>query len=221
VLCLRSPLFARYVDSGNPDAIATCERAQGALSLILSTLQPASHEALQVYMANPDRADGQAAAVRYRSAENIIGAASDQLFFGSGAHGPIGDMPLGLPNNSAKGRFLADYADVLSSIGRSHEPMALHRLVELYEFLVAARPTQVFDALHRVLMGRGNEEGYHSESLANTSVVRIIQRYIADHRAIFEDAARRVKLTEILRLFSSAGWSDALVLLYDLPDLLR
>ncbi len=221
VLSLRSPLFARYMDSDNPDSIAPCERAQGALSLILSTLQPASHEARQICMSNAGEAERQASALRYASAENIIIIASAQLFFGSGAHGPIGHAPPGLPNDAAKRRFLADYADILSTIGRSHEPMALHHLVELYEFLIAARPTQVFDALCAVLLGRGNEEGYHAESLANTSVVRIIRRYVADHRAVFEDTARRAKLTEILRLFSSVGWSDALELLYDLPDLLR
>ena len=35
------------------------------------------------------------------------------------------------------------------------------------------------------------------------------------------DDTRRAALVEILRLFSDVGWSDALKLLYDLPDLLR
>jgi hypothetical protein len=49
----------------------------------------------------------------------------------------------------------------------------------------------------------------------------MITRYIADHRSIFEDNERRAALVEILRLFSEVGWSEALRLLYDLPDLLR
>jgi hypothetical protein len=32
---------------------------------------------------------------------------------------------------------------------------------------------------------------------------------------------RRQKLVEVLELFSSAGWPDALRLLFELPDLLR
>ena len=48
----------------------------------------------------------------------------------------------------------------------------------------------------------------------------MITRYIADHRSIFEVDTRRAALVEILRLFSDVGWSDALKLLYDLPDLL-
>ncbi len=79
----------------------------------------------------------------------------------------------------------------------------------------------MFDALHALLFGAGAREGYHHESLASTVIVRMITRYIADHRSIFEDDARRSRLVEVLRLFSDVGWSDALRLLYDLPELLR
>jgi len=79
----------------------------------------------------------------------------------------------------------------------------------------------VFEAIYAILLGRGEEEGYHYESLGNTAVVRIVQRYIADYRAIFEDDGRRSRLVEILQLFSEVGWTDALKLLYELPDLLR
>ena len=44
---------------------------------------------------------------------------------------------------------------------------------------------------------------------------------LADYRAVFEDEGRRARLVAILQLFSEVGWSDALKLLYDLPDLLR
>jgi hypothetical protein len=52
-------------------------------------------------------------------------------------------------------------------------------------------------------------------------IVRVITRYIADYRSIFEDDARRARLIEILRLFSDVGWPDALRLLYEIPELLR
>jgi hypothetical protein len=48
-----------------------------------------------------------------------------------------------------------------------------------------------------------------------------VKRYIADHRGIFDDPARRAMLVEILQLFSEVGWTDSIRLLYDLPDLLR
>jgi hypothetical protein len=118
-------------------------------------------------------------------------------------------------------RFLVDYRATLALLATSHEPSTHHHLVELYEFLIPGDPAGVFDALHALLTGPAAREGYHHESLAAPVVVRMITRYIADHRSIFEVDTRRAALVEILRLFSDVGWSDALKLLYDLPDLLR
>ncbi|UJB64812.1 hypothetical protein YS110_08680 [Acidovorax sp. YS12] len=97
----------------------------------------------------------------------------------------------------------------------------LHHLIELYEHLIPGNPATVFESIYQVLLGRGREEGYHFESLGNTAVVRIVQRYVADHRVIFEDEGRRARLVEILCLFSEGGWAEALKLLYELPELLR
>jgi hypothetical protein len=48
----------------------------------------------------------------------------------------------------------------------------------------------VFDMVHEVMLGPAARQGYHHESLANSVVVRMIRRYIADHRSIFRSAAR-------------------------------
>jgi hypothetical protein len=118
-------------------------------------------------------------------------------------------------------RFISDYAGILAMLANSREPATLHHLIELYEFLMPGDPVTVFEAIHGILLGRGEEQGYHYESLGDTAVVRIVQCYLADYRAIFEDEGRRARLVAILQLFSKVGWPDALKLLYDLPDLLR
>ena len=76
-------------------------------------------------------------------------------------------------------------------------------------------------AIHAILTGPGAEEGYQFEILGSTAVVKVLRRYIADHRGIFEDPEARAKLVEILQLFSEVGWSEAIRLLYELPELLR
>lgn len=73
----------------------------------------------------------------------------------------------------------------------------------------------MFDIVHAVLPGPAARESYHHESLASIVVVRIIRRYIADQRAIFNDPARRARLVSIPGLFSDVGWPDALKLMYD------
>jgi len=180
-----------------------------------------SADAYAILASDAAEPDKQSARQRYRATEKVIHHAMNQLYFGSGAYTGGGGGGPGLPDAGAMARFLTDYADVLALLGRAREPATLHHLIELYEFLVPGDPVMVFEAIHAILLGRGEEEGYHHESLANTAVVRIVQRYIADHRAIFEDESRRARLVAILRLFSEVGWPDALKLLYDLPDLLR
>lgn len=218
---LRAAFFHRYDASGEPDARAMCDRAQDALALILASATTVSASAYSVYASDADESEKEAARERYGEAEKLIHQAMNQLYFGSGAHAPDRESGPGLPNPSAMRRFLTDYQEILALLACTREPGTLHHLIELYEFLIPGDPVTVFDEIHTVLLGRGAEEGYHYESLGNTAVVGIVQRYIADHRSIFEDEERRARLVAILRLFSQAGWPEALKLLYELPELLR
>jgi len=219
---LREALFRRYRPGSDTDACALCDRAQESLKLILRSATTISCEAHGAYASsNTTEADKQAIRDRYSAAENLIRHAMNQLYFGSGAYQSDSKDEPGLPNIASMQSFLNDYLDILALLASSHEPGTLHHLVQLYEFLMSANPTVVFEAIYTILLGRGEEEGYHFESLGNAVVVRLVQRYIADHRAIFEDEGRRARLVAILQLFSHAGWPEALRLLYDLPDLLR
>ena len=218
---LRAAFFHRYSPEAEAAARAMCDRAQEGLALILRSATAVSATSYEILASNPSEADKVAARERYRAAEMVINHAMNQIYFGSGANAADRAEGTGLPDAAAMVRFLIDYASILSLFARSREPATLHHLIELYEFLIPSDPVKVFEAIHSILLGRGEEEGYHHESLGNTAVVGIVQRYIADHRSIFEDEGRRTKLVAILRLFSEAGWPDALNLLYDLPDLLR
>jgi len=216
---LRETFFRRYAPNAATQARAMCDRAQEGLDLILTSATSISADAYAVLVANPSDEDG--AREQYRAAEKVINHAMDQLYFGSGAYANNREDGEGLPDVAAKKQFLIDYSKILKLLASSREPATLHRLVELYEFLIPGDPVAVFEAIHAILLGRGEEEGYHYESLGNTKVVSIIQRYIADYRTLFDDEDRRARLATILNLFSTAGWPDALKLLYDLPDLLR
>lgn len=223
---LRGAFFHRYKLGVEDEAKAMCDRAQLGLALIVASTSAISAEAYTVLASEAVEEDKEAARKRYKAAEEVIHHAMNQLYFGSGAYVRAGsneedESGSGLPDAAAKARFLSDYADILTLLAASHEPATLHHLIELYEFLIPGDPVRVFEALHALLLGRGEEEGYHYESLGNAAVVRIIQRYIADHRAIFEDEGRRARLVAILQLFSEVGWTEALKLLYDIPDLLR
>lgn len=221
VSMLRHTLFARYLSTEEPDT-AICDRSQRGAMLILEECSSASTRSHMVVMVdNVQGADRDSAIEIYRVAEDLIHHLMNQFYFGSGAHHESHDPAPGLPNFDAMRQFLADYRPMLDLLANSHEPSTHHHLVELYEYLIPADPEGVFAALHYVLTGPAAREDYHYEDLASSVIVRMITRYIADHRSIFEDNERRTALVEILRLFSEVGWPEALRLLYDLPDLLR
>lgn len=218
---LRGAFFARYSSGKERDA-GLADRAQQAAMVILeacSAAAAASHAA--VTGGTVEGAERDAAIATYQATELVIRHLMNQLYFGSGAHADNRETAIGLMSADTLRQFLVDYRPMLALLAASHEPSTHHHLVELYEFLIPGDPSGVFDALHALLTGPAAREGYHHEGLAAPVIVRMITRYIADHRSIFEDNKRRAALVEILRLFSDAGWSDALKLLYELPDLLR
>lgn len=218
---LRGAFFTRYA-SGEECDVGLSDRAQQAAMIILDACSAASAASHAILMENQVEGESREATIAtYRAAESIIGHLMNQLYFGSGAHADNREPAVGLMSPETMRRFLDNYRPMLALLAASYEPSTHHHLVELYEFLIPGDPAGVFDALHALLTGSAAHEGYHYESLAAPVIVRMVTRYIADHRSIFEDDNRRAALVEILRLFSDVGWSDALKLLYDLPDLLR
>lgn len=218
---LRGAFFGRYAVDAEQGDWEMNDRAQEGLAKILgrALVISAKTHALLVFGA-PDE-EKRAAGMEYSAAERVIYHAMNQLYFGAGVRAEDKEDGPGLNNAGAKARFLTDYADILALLRRSREPATQHHLIELYEHLIPGDPITVFTAIHAILTGPGAEEGYQFESLGSTAVVKVVRRYIADHRGIFEDPERRAKLVEILQLFSEVGWTDAIRLLYDLPDLLR
>lgn len=218
---LRGTFFARYVADAEQDDREMNNRAQEGLAKILGPALDISAKTHAVLISDAPDEERRAAGTEYNAAERVIYHAMNQLYFGAGGRTKDKEDGPGLNNAGEKARFLADYTDILALLRRSREPATLHHLVELYEHLIPGDPVAVFTAIHAILTGPGAEEGYQFESLGSTVVVKVVRRYIADHRGIFEDPERRAKLVEILRLFSEVGWTDAIRLLYELPDLLR
>ena len=219
---LRGAFFHRYDGSREAGASEMTDRAQYGLELILRSATSVStqHYAIATDDGRPS-AEREAAGKAYQKVESVTHHAMNQIYFGSGAHANDQRPARGLADYPAMTQFLSDYAQCLELFSASGNPATIHHLIELYEYVIPGDPAGVFNAIHGVLLGPAAREGYHRETLGNSVVVRIIQRYLADYRSIFEDEDQRAKLVAILQLFSDVGWSEALKLLYDLPDLLR
>ncbi len=223
---LREALFLKYKDPASPasdEDRAVQDRAREVLGLVVAAATSSMPTALATLNASAEGSPERTASERqYRSAIRLLEHCVNQLYFGAGAFiEGHSQRETGLDSPASMRSFLAEYRSILHDIGQSGEPAATHHLVELYEFIADGDPATVFDLVAALLVGPAARKGYHFESLALDVIVRMVRRYLADHRDLFEDAARRASLIQVLELFSNAGWPEALKLLYELPDLMR
>ena len=98
---------------------------------------------------------------------------------------------------------------------------ATHSLLETLEAMIPFEPEGVFFRIQQLLRA-GHDAGYSQESQAINLVVRIVERYLADYRHLFQaEAHLRAALSEILSLFIEAGWPQALRLASRLEEIFR
>lgn len=220
---LRAALFERWLFPAEPDSADIQKRAHAfaeTLAQAACLLVAESREVLLASDASSKRKED--AKLRFGVGSRLLDHLTNQFYFGSGAfRQDMGDDPSGLETDAAKVEFLQEYGAVLDAIGLGGGASTLHHLLELYEHLVDADPEGVFDKVATLLVGQGRAEEYHREGMGADAVVRLVRRYLADHRAVFDDGSRRIRLLELMKLFSGAGWPEAMALLYELPDLLR
>jgi hypothetical protein len=221
---LRGALFAGY----RKDATDRDREMQNRAREILRAVVDAAGDALSA--ARPTLMDDSTAEPQRMTAERqykagfrLMEHSCNQLYFGSGAfkNGNTSGDGEGLGDEEKMREFLSEYEGILDRIALSGHAIVAYHLVELYEHLAGSSPELVFDKVAALVVGPAASDGYHYESLALDTVVRLVRRYLADYRAVFEDEIRRARLVSLLELFSNAGWPEALKLLYELPDLLR
>lgn len=96
-----------------------------------------------------------------------------------------------------------------------------HRLLELFEQLVDVAPREVLLRIAETTRV-GATAGYQSESLGADLAVKLVQRYLADHRRLLhEDADCREALVRILDTCVRAGWTNAIELTFHLEEIFR
>lgn len=221
---LRGVLFAKFQKNADDRDQQIQDRAREVLRLVVHAAGDALVAAKPVLMdtsaAALERTDAER---KYRAGLRLMEHSCNQLYFGSGAfkNGNANRSDEGLADDEQMRGFLSEYEGILDRIALSGNAAVSYHLVELYEHLAGAAPEHVFDKIAELVVGPAASDGYHYESLALDTVVRLVRRYLADYRAVFDDTTRRARLVSLLELFSDAGWPEALKLLYDLPDLLR
>jgi len=99
-------------------------------------------------------------------------------------------------------------------------PQLVHRLIEMLAGCTDADASGVFNLVANAISA-GGRYGYQYESMAAGQTTKLVRRYLAEHRELFDNDEHAQQLIAILELFVSAGWPDALRLVYGLDDLYR
>ncbi len=172
-----------------------------------------ANEAMSAHVAEP----GSVAIPELEGAVELIDGACREIYFASGAS----RSESGRDSNIDLSAFYDEVRPILFDIAMHGTPSTIHYLLQLLEQLVPIDPGGVFDILVFALRNGGAKNGYQYESLASDLLVRIVGRYLADYKEIFENDGRRANLVECLDMFIRVGWPAARRLLYRLPDLIQ
>lgn len=147
-----------------------------------------------------------------------------EIYFGSGAYRGAQDeaeAQAPIPDDGVQRRFLAEFRGVLSALAAVRHPAVAHHLLETLEAFISFGPAEVFTLISAVADG-AMEVGYQFEGMGQELLVRVVRRYIADHRPmLLEREEFRVALMRHLNALAAVGWPSARRLVYDLPGLLR
>lgn len=146
----------------------------------------------------------------------VVDSISSDVYFASGAYGGRdGERPA--PDRA----FFDDAADLLDALAAMPHPSIIHHILEVLDYWTPVGPSMIFCKMAEVL-SRGRAGGYQYDRIGASFMVGVVQRYLAEHRSIFQtDDAARGALVEVLDTFVAAGWPDATRLTYQLGSVYR
>lgn len=151
----------------------------------------------------------------------VLDSAATNLYFASGSYAESNDRRENKLTPSQRDRFYREAGEILDELAEVGFAAIAHHLIEILEECVEFDPRGVFLRVGRILR-IGRRGGYEHESLAVTKVVKLIERYIAEHRALLRgDEDCRKVLMETLDSFVTAGWPAARRLTYRLEQIFR
>ncbi len=181
--------------------------------------------ALRVFAGAVPLADRTAAErERIRALVQLADTIGHEVYFASGAF--LEEQPQRrttgrVLTDPEKVRFLAELRPILEMLADFGFAGLGHILLDTLASLVTVDPAEVLQLIGRVVRA-GQRSGYQYESLAVDLIVKILQRYLADYRALFRESEECQRLLlDILDIFVQVGWPAALRLTHRLEEIFR
>jgi hypothetical protein len=167
--------------------------------------------------------DAAAMHTLWRTADHV----ANQVYFASGAFNERGSGRAGGDGRDHARtpeqirRFFIEGRPLLERLCDLPFVNSAHDVLKTLEHLIPQEPAIVFTLIHRCVMAASRDAIQH-EFMAAELVVELVERFLADHRDLFQrDAALRSKLMDVLDLFVEAGWPQAHHLTFRLDEAFR
>jgi hypothetical protein len=150
----------------------------------------------------------------------LVDHAAKELYFASGVF-VSGGQPQSAVSRLQQERFYRELTSTIDRLSTIGIPDAVRHLIEMLEVFAPIDPRRVFLQVSALIEG-GRKGGYHYESMGAERIVRIVERYLAEYRALLqEDAECRIALRKTLDAFVEAGWPAAQQVSYGLDEIFR
>ncbi len=220
---LREPLTHGPTDRSDPKVDAVRRRALDLLHLLLRSTQSSLREIENRYASRPFSDWPKSNQKTVKSLLRLIDRIGTEVYFASGAYdarrqGQRREVREVGPQSR---RFYEEAGKILDELADAALPSVTHHLLETLEYFIPLDPRGVFLRIQRIVVG-AQQAGYQYESMAADLIVRLVERYLAEHRTLLqEDEYCRKALIKVLDVFVRAGWPSARRLAYRLEEIFR
>jgi hypothetical protein len=220
VFPLRDIVTAGAVDGSEPDVDAQRLRAIGLIDELL-TAALAGQEAIEQREPRNMNEWSQERLDEWKANAQLIDTINMEFHFASGAHRDQNTPESEHVPTSAQRRFYDEAGSLADRLATAGYPSCAHHLLETLEFFIDVDPRGAFLRIAATIRG-GQRWGYEGDVLAPAVFVRIVERYLAEHRSLLQqDAECSAALVDILDIFVRAGWPAARRLTYGLDEIYR
>jgi hypothetical protein len=217
---LRDIVTAGAVDGSEPDLDARRGRAIGLIDRLL-TAALAGQSTIEQQEPRNMNEWSQERLAQWKANADLIDTINMEFHFASGAHRDQNVPESEHVPTPAQERFYRETGDLAGCLASVGHPRCAHYLLETLEFFIDVDPRGVFLRIAATIRG-GQKWGYQYDNLAGDLFVRIVERYLAEHRSLLQqDAECSSALVEILDIFVRAGWLSARRLTYGLDEIYR
>jgi hypothetical protein len=160
--------------------------------------------------ATPDRE-------RATNAVKVADSVVENIYYASGA--TSSDGPQEEQATTVQKEF-AEYAfPLLEGYSLVHHPKVTHHIIQTLDHISIYAPER---ALLAAVRAAGGDTDYARESLALSAVLKLIQRYLADHRElIVSNSQCMTAVRTLLETFVRQGWDSAIQFAERLEDMFR